>query len=245
MLYKSYVQHLKKLLDTVAETEEKAIQKASDILFNAIKNKQNIFAFGAAHAGILTQELVYRAGGLAIINPIQAPELELTSRPIPQTSQMERLDGYGTLIAENASMKKGDVVIVHSVSGRNAVSIDFTHRAQAKGVFVIAITNVLASSQMTSRHSSGKRLFELADLVIDNHGDIGDASIKLENLDQKVGPSSTVIGSMIVNSIVIETVNTCLNENITPPIFYSANIDGGDEKNRAMFDKYSSHIFYM
>ena len=245
MIFKSYVNQLNQLLNTVAEAEQDTILKASELLFNAIKSHHNIFAFGAAHAGILTQELVYRAGGLAVINPIQAAELELTSRPIPKTSKMERLEGYGTIIAENTPLQEGDVVIVHSVSGRNPAIIDFVNVAKANNVTIIAITNVQASFQMSSRHSSGKRLFELADLVIDNHGEPGDASVKLPKLSQKVGPTSTVIGAMIVNSIVIETVNKCLENNIDPPIFYSANVDGGDQKNKEMFQQYASHIFYL
>ena len=245
MSYKTYVEHLKECLDLVASQEEESIKKAALMLFNAIKSRHNIFAFGAAHAGILTQELIYRAGGLAVINPIQASELELTSRPIPKTSVMERLEGYGKIIANQSPMKSGDVVLVHSVSGRNPAIIDFVEAAQKRGVRVIAITNVSASSQVQSRHSSGRRLYELADLVIDNHGVPGDASIELKPLKQKIGPSSTVIGAMIVNSIVIETVSQCLDHDIDPPIFYSANVDGGDEKNNQLFETYGAHIFYL
>lgn len=240
-----YITHLQALLDTVKKEEKKAIEDAAELMVEAIQTKHNIFVFGASHAGIISDELFYRAGGLALINPVDAKELELSNRPVTMTSQMERLDGYGTLLAEKTPFQAGDVCITHSVSGRNTVMIDFVLAAKEKGVKVIAITNLTYSKSVESRHSSKKRLFELADVVIDNHGDIGDATIKFEGLDQKVAPSSTVVGATIANSLVVRTVERCLEESIDPPIFYSANLDGGDEKNKRTFDTYQNHIFYM
>ena len=240
-----YITHLQALLDTVKNEEKSSIEAASEALLEAIRSHHNIFVFGASHAGIISDELFYRAGGLALINPVVAPELELSNRPITMTSQMERLDGYGTLLAEKTPFQAGDVCITHSVSGRNTVMIDFVLAAKAKGVKIIAITNLTYSKSVESRHSSHQRLFELADIVIDNHGDVGDATMTLKGLDQKVAPSSTVVGATIANSIVVRTVERCLEEAIDPPIFYSANLDGGDEKNKRTFETYQKHIFYM
>lgn len=222
-----------------------SIEAASQLVFNAIKNKNNIFVFGASHAGIITQELFYRAGGLALINPVIAQELELSNRPVTMTSQMERLEGYGTLLAHKTPFRENDVLITHSVSGRNTVMIDFVLAAKKKNVKVIAITNLNYSKSVESRHPSKKRLFELADVTIDNQGELGDASIKFDKLNQKVGPTSTVIGTTIANAIVVRTVELCLESEIDPPIFYSANINGGDEKNAETFKNYQRHIFYM
>lgn len=240
-----YITHLQALLDTVKNKEKNAIENAAELMVEAINSKHNIFVFGASHAGIISDELFYRAGGLALINPVDAKELELSNRPVTMTSKMERLEGYGTLLADKTPFQDGDVCITHSVSGRNTVMIDFVLAAKEKGVKVIAITNLTYSKSVESRHSSKKRLFELADVVIDNHGDIGDATIQFEGLDQKVAPSSTVIGATIANSLVVRTVERCLEENIDPPIFCSANLDGGDAKNKRTFDTYKNHIFYM
>jgi len=243
--YLTYIEQLQKLLETLKTHEQENIETASTIMFDAIKNHHNIFVFGASHAGIISQELFYRAGGLALINPVIAQELELSNRPVTMTSQMERLDGYGTLLAQKTPFSDHDVLITHSVSGRNTVMIDFVLAAQKKNVKVIAITNLNYSKSVESRHSSHKRLFELADVTIDNHGELGDASIQFDGLAQKVGPTSTVIGSAIANSLVVRTVELCLNNNIEPPVFYSANINGGDEKNLETFKTYKNHIFYM
>ena len=92
---------------------------------------------------------------------------------------------------------------------------------------------------------SGKRLFEVCDLVIDNKGDIGDASVEIPGLPEKIGPTSTAVGAAIINAVVIEAVEKMLNDGFVPPVFMSANLDGGDEHNAEIFDKYKDNIFYM
>ena len=91
---------------------------------------------------------------------------------------------------------------------------------------------------MTSRHPSKKKLYELADIILDNHGDVGDACIKIDGLEQKVSPTSTVIGTMMLNSIVAAVVHKLVDSGMKkPPIFYSANYDGGDALNQKEYIK--------
>jgi len=240
-----YLKTIQQHLTEVFNKERSSIDQAVEFFVNATTQKQNIFVFGASHAGLLTYELTYRAGGLANINPVEASGLNLATRPITKTSENERLPGYGTSIADELPLNKGDVILVHSVSGRNTVMIDFVERVKAKGAKVIAITNVTYSKSVTSRHPSGKRLFEMADVVIDNHGVPGDAVVSLPGLTQPVGPTSTVIGAAIVNSIVVGVTESLLAKGVQPPVFFSANLDGGDEHNKTIFDEYRNHIFYM
>ena len=102
--------------------------------------------------------MFYRTGGLVVVNPILPREVMLDVRPIIQTSQMERLAGYGKILADNSKMKAHDVLIIHSVSGRNTIAIDMALEAKKKGIAVIAITNVTYSKQVKSRHACGKNL---------------------------------------------------------------------------------------
>ena len=240
-----YYQNVTKILDKVITKEKQNIIIAVNYLTEAIKHKKQIFAFGASHAGILSEEMFYRAGGLAVINPVFNPDLMLNVRPVTMTSEMERLEGFGKIIAANAKLSSGDIVIIHSVSGRNPTAIDFALYAKENGVKVIAITNLTYSKSVTSRHSSKKRLFELADVVIDNHGDIGDATVKVENLSQKVAPTSTVVGATIVNILVSETAISLSKQGITPPVFFSANMDGGDDHNQKILNEYRDIINYQ
>lgn len=240
-----YINRITELLKEIETKEKDSIDKVVKALAKTIANKHQIFSFGASHAGILSEELFYRAGGLLVINPVFEPSLMLNLRPATMTSEMERVQGFGEIIANNTKIKKDDLVIVHSVSGRNPVAIDFALTAQKKGAVVVAITNVKYSSHVSSRHCSGKRLFEIADYVIDNHGDIGDACIKVDGLEQQVAPTSTVVGATIVNIIVSETVKLLINQNVIPPVFFSANIDGGDEHNQKMLAEYKDIVHYQ
>lgn len=233
------------LLETVEREEKEAINKAVTHFVDAIESKKAIFAFGASHAGILTQELYYRAGGLMTINPIFGESILLDVEPVTHTSKMERLVGYGTALAEKTPFKEGDVLVVHSVSGRNPVIIELAMEAKKIGVTVIGLTNLTYSKSVESRHPSGKNLYEVCDTIIDNHGDRGDSMCEIDGMDMKVGPSSTVVGATIVNTIVVETVKK-LRENgmDKPPIFYSANLDGGDELNKQLISDYQDSIHY-
>ncbi|MBW9212912.1 MULTISPECIES: SIS domain-containing protein [Terrabacteria group] len=241
----SYFDKIYELLEIVKHQEKDNMIKVASIMSENIMNNKSIFIFGASHAGILTQELFYRAGGLITINPIFAKEVMLDISPITSTSKMERLEGYGTIIGENVEFKKGDLLIVHSVSGRNPVAIDLALYAKSKGVIIACITNKKYSLSTLSRHSSKLRMLEILDVVIDNHGDIGDASCSIDGYKQKIAPTSTVVGASILNEIVVQVCNNLSEKNVSPlPIFYSANLDGGDKLNEELFKKYKSTIHY-
>lgn len=240
-----YFDRIQEILKEVELNEADAINQTIELLTDANLNGKGIYIFGASHAGILAEELYYRAGGMMTVNAIFGRELMLDQSPITVTSKMERLEGYGTTLASTIPFKKDDVLILHSVSGRNPVTIDLALSAKEKGVKIVALTNVNYSKQVTSRHSSGKRLFELADIILDNHGDTGDACCSIEGIEQKVGPSSTVVGATILNTIIVEVTRKLIEYGVEyPPIFYSANLDGGDQLNQELFKKYENVIHY-
>lgn len=240
-----YISEIRRLLDLIEEKEADTMEQAVSVLTKAILRKHSIYVFGASHAGILTQEMFYRAGGLVVINPIFGSEVMVDTSPITHTSRMERLVGYGTLLAQKTPICEGDVLIAHSVSGRNPVTIEVAMEAKKQKATVISITNLNYSKTVSSRHPSGKNLYEVSDIVIDNHGEKGDACIKIDGISQKVSPTSTVIGATILNSIVAATTQSLVNSGLkNPPIFYSANVDGGDELNCKIFEEYRDSIHY-
>ncbi len=240
-----YLSKIHDLLNIIEHSENENMEKTVNVICEAIENKKSIYIFGASHAGILAQELYYRAGGLVLINPILPKSLMLDTSPITLTSKMEQLVGYGDVIASTIPFKPGDVLIVHSVSGRNAVGIEMAMSAKAKGVTIVGLTNVSYSKDVTSRHPSKKRLFEISDIVLDNHGEKGDACVCVNDDGLKVSPTSTVIGASILNSIMAEVVKKLIVDGmIVPPVFYSANIDGGAEKNKIVIDEFGDSIHY-
>lgn len=241
-----YISKINELIQTIQNEESENMQKCVEMLCECILNKYSIYTFGASHAGILSEELYYRAGGLMLFNPIFGREIMLDNEPITLTSKMERCVGYGTLLANSkVDFKKGDILIVHSVSGRNPVTLEIAIEAKKNGAKIIAITNVSYSKSVSSRHPSGKRLFELADIILDNHGDIGDACVTIDGLEQKVSPTSTVVGALMLNAIVAALAQKLVDSGMKkPPIFYSANLDGGDALNNKLYQEYKDSIHY-
>jgi uncharacterized phosphosugar-binding protein len=139
---KTYLNHLKNILDDIEKTQLDNINNAVEVIADAIEGGNTIYAFCASHAGILAEELFYRTGGLALINPIFSPTLMLNTRPVTVTSSMERLEGFGEIVLSSVPIKSGDIIIIHSVSGRNSVSIEMAIKAREKGAKVIIITNL-------------------------------------------------------------------------------------------------------
>lgn len=236
----------KKILDNlneIVEKEEENILKSKDLIIEATKNKNSIYVFGASHAGILSQELFYRAGGLITINPIFSSDTMVNTTPITRTSKVEQLEGYGEILFETTDFKSNDVLLLHSVSGRNPIIIDLTLKAKDLGVKTIAITNVSYSKDVKSRHSSGKNLYEIADIVIDNHGIKGDAVVEVGK--RTVGPASTITSAFIANAIITEVaIELDKTGDEFMPFFYSANLDNTTQKNEELVNHYRDVIHY-
>lgn len=241
----AYFDNLSSIFDQIMTTQKESLFKGAEMLRDAVVEGHNLFAFGCSHAGLLALELYYRTGGMAVINPVRAPGLNLDIDPATMTSQMERLPEYGKIIVDNQPLGAGDVVIVHSVSGRNTVTVDVAIRAREKGAKVIALTNMQTTTRVSSRHPSGKNLYEVADLVLDNCGCMGDGSLVIEGVAEKVAPTSTAVGAAMLNAMVAQAIELIVQSGIIPPVFISANVEGGDRHNAEMLAKYKDHIFYM
>lgn len=241
----AYMKVVTDTIDRAWNTQTEVIDQVTTLIADAIQRKSNVYVFGCSHAGILAEEVFYRTGGLVTVNPIFFPGFMLNTRPITMTSKLERLPGLGKIILDENKLKADDVLILHSVSGRNTVPVEMAEYCRELGVHTVAITSVAYSSSVTSRAPSGKRLFESCDLVIDNCGVPGDAAMQLDGLPEAIGPTSTAVGAAIMNGLVIESVEKLIARGVVPPVFMSANLDGGDAHNRKVFEEYADNIFYM
>ena len=240
-----YYSRITSILSEAFEAERENIEAAAEAIAKANEEHRSIFGFGCNHAGLVTLELFYRSGGMVTINPIRAPGMMLEISPATMTSEMERMQGYGKIILDGEPAKAGDVIIIHSVSGRNAVTVDMAQAAKEKGMTVIVVTNMTTATSVTSRHPSGKMLHDFADILINNHGDLGDASVSLEGFPQKLAPTSTSVGAALLNAAVVRASEILLEKGIQPPVFMSGNIDGGDAHNKAVIAAHKDNIFYM
>lgn len=233
-------------LRCISEEEISAIYDGAKILSNAIANGQRIFAFGCTHSSLPIQDLVYRAGGIMLINPIYAPGLAaMDTRPATLSTSIERTLGYAAAVLENQPIQEGDVLILVSVSGRNVVPIEMAQGAKRKGLKVIGLTSRNYTEAVSSRHPSGKKMYEFADVILDAKIDPGDAVLEVEGVPQKICAVSGSINPAILQALMAATVELLLEQGITPPVFLAANVEGGDKYNRELIDQYMDRIFYL
>ncbi len=230
------------ILNEVSEMPE--IKKCAELFAETLKNGRNIFLFGTGHSHMLAEEMFYRAGGLVNIRPILETSLMLHESAAKST-EIERLPGYADIIFEHYGISAGDTIVIISNSGRNSVCVDMALLCREKGVSVAALTSVTHSMSGESRHKSGKRLCEVADIVLDNHGCYGDACIPVAEIGRNVSPTSTVVGAAILNAIEAECVDILVRQGITPEVYSSSNVDGGDAVNSQYVKKYSGVIRHL
>jgi uncharacterized phosphosugar-binding protein len=240
-IFNLYFQKLKQLLNTVEQEEGQKLKTAARKVADCIETDGIVHVFGCGHSHMLAEELFYRAGGLAAINPILIEDLMLHKGAV-RSSYLEKQNNYSQQFLGSINIQPEDVVIVISTSGRNPVPIDVALYAKQQGAYVIAISSLVYTKSLISRHKSRQFLTATADLSIDNHIMVGDTLLELDTLDVSFGSGSTVAGAAIVNGIMVEAVKCMIENNFTPPIFKSGNADGAEEHNRILINKYKSRI---
>lgn len=232
---KNYVQST---IDRIYETQLGNISRAAMLTADAFEKGNKIFVTGSGHSHTFSEELYGRAGGLAFFVPMLTSELTLVEHPTKSTF-VERLPGYAAILFELYGCKKDDLILIASNSGRNAYPVEMALLAKEAGLKVVAVTNVKHSMATESRHPSGKRLLELADVVIDNCGELGDAAFNVEGLEASIGPTSSVANAIIALLYTVEITRLLHQRGVEPPVFVSANVDGGFEKNEKYMRQYA------
>ena len=233
-----YFDILEEKLKSCRETQSENIDKAAEMIVQSQLKGGNFYVFGTGHSHMIAEELYTRAGGLAFVKAILPPELMLHEMP-DKSTQLERLPGYAKAILDLYPIESRDVIMIISNSGRNSVPVEMALEFKNKGAHVIAITSLRHSTQVASRQKDGKKLYEVADVVIDNQAVFGDAAYTPDGYDKPVAGTSDFIGIAIVQTMVAAIVEKLLAANEEPPVFLSANIDGSAEKNLKWALKYN------
>lgn len=245
MQIERYFSSILSVLTNIQEKQLKAMDTVAQLFTETISNGNTIFITGCSHSSIFAQEVFYRAGGLMLINPIFLPGMTLDTKPVTQTTKYENITGIGTSVLSESKLRKGDALVIASISGRNTVPVEMALWAKDKGVKTIALTSTDYSSAVKSRHPSGKNLYEVTDFILDVMCPKGDAVLEIEGLPEKTAPASTISGIAMLHAIISETISNLISLGITPPVYLSANLDGGDEHNRRMLEKYKDQIHYV
>jgi len=237
----TYITQTQALLETIKNTQLENVEQASRILAAALENGKKIFTFGTGHSHMLAEEIFYRAGGLVRIYPMLESALML-HESASKSSVLERMADYGTALFDHYEPGTDDVLLIFSNSGRNAAAIELAKLCADAKVHVIVITNLNHAATGASRHASGKKLHDFGEIVLDNCGCVGDASVAVDGLPNRVAPTSTVTGALLLNAMVACTVQYIIDDGQTPEVFASSNIDGGDAVNTAYIQKYKKEI---
>jgi uncharacterized phosphosugar-binding protein len=231
---RTYLRVVGELIDRSSRDGWDALDEAARVIADALANGRTLHAFGTGHSHMLAEELYYRAGGLKRVRPILFEGLTLHGSSVRLGAAMERLPQLADALFDDQGMVEGDVLVVASNSGSNAVASRLAQRARDAGVRVIAVTSLGHATSPEARANPLPRLHELADVVIDNGGVVGDAAIEIDGFERRVGPTSTVVGAAMLNAIVAEVVERLVARGITPDVYASSNIEGGDKINERL-----------
>jgi len=223
-----------KNLIPVLEKEEEHMKKAAHLITESIMSGGIIQTFGSGHSFAASLEIAGRAGGLL---PVKAVYEETFGR-------YEKIEGVGDEFLKYWDLMEKDCVIIISNSGRNPFIVELAMYVRSRNIPLIAVTALDVSKNTPSRHSSGKRLFELADVVLDNHSIEGDAAVQIEGLKTKVGGTSSISADLLLNQAVVFAIEEMISKGFTPPVLMSANIDGGPEFNEKLMKNYRESYGY-
>lgn len=232
---------LNKMLIEIELEEADAISRAAAIIYKAFAAGGILHVFATGHSHMIADELFYRSGGLAPVNPILCREMMVYEGAV-QSTLWERQPGNAGKTMARHDLQPLDSMLLSSNSGINVVIIEAAELARRMGLSVIGVTSVKASGQLESRHPSGKKLYDLCDVVIDNHAPAGDGLLEIPGSGQVTGGASTFGSLYIAQRIALSIENHYLENGEMPPIFRSANLPGGDAYNETLLDRYKKRI---
>jgi uncharacterized phosphosugar-binding protein len=243
-LAEMYRDRAHELLAAAWTTNAPVIAQLAPILGASVASGGVIHTFGSGHSELISREIIGRAGGLVCVSGIIDPT----------GGFIENLPGYGTRLVERHDrqyeLRAGEVIIVISNSGKNGSPIDVALHAKKKGLTVVALTCLAMSRVTASQHPGGKRLFEVADHVLDNGGVPGDAIVEVlpaaTGKDAapaiQAGPTSTLIGCSVLNWLMLATMDWLKADGHPLPVLRSQNLPGAIEYNRELARKYAGRL---
>lgn len=239
-----YFDSIHSVLSAIRASEQEAISKVADIGAECVKKGGVLQVFDTGH--MLSSELIGRAGGLLAWTPlsfsvnVNNPSRHRDRDPAPKPDD---LPAVVAICFGRSNLRQGDVLFVGSVSGKTPMPVEVALQGKSFGATVVALTSVEHSSLLASEHPSGKRLFEVADLVLDNHAPPGDAMLTLEGSSRAVCPASGIAAAVTMWAVNAAIIEKLITQGIEPSIYRSVNLPGGPEDVRETEAKYAERGF--
>lgn len=220
------------ILKQIDRTQSAQITQAVQLMADSIAADGLVHLFGAGHSALPVAEAYPKCGNIVGFHPmVELALMNFTnvigSNGIAQFTFLERAEGYGRAILDSHILKPQDVMLIFSQSGINALVLDIALGSHERGLQVVAVTSVNQCSHLSPRHSSGKRLIDVADIVIDNCVPFGDVTIQIDGMDEPMGPASTLAAMAIVNTLIVEVARALIKRGERPVVNPTLNAPGG------------------
>lgn len=239
-----YVTAVQALIGRIADTQASAVGEAAELIVAALRAGGILQAFGTGHSEAVAMEFAGRAGGLVPTNRILLRDLVVFGGAAPEILHDEKLErdpAIAKQLYELAAPRPEDVFVMASQSGINGAVVEMALLIKQRGHHLIAITSAEHTARVTPRHPSGKRLADLADVVLDNGAPYGDALLSLRS-GGAVCPVSSVTNALIAQLVVAEVVRRIEAAGEEAPVYLSANVPGGDEHNHTLESRYAGRV---
>lgn len=227
-----YLDELSVALQRARVANRESLTEAARIVENVVARDGIVFAFGSGHSQLAALELNRRAGSLAAIQVLFDPTW----------GTAEHVEGYGETLLADSAPDEHDCLIAISHSGNTAAAIDIARRAHESGTPVIVVTSLAASRRVEARHSSGLKLSQLADVVLDDGASDSDPGISVAGVAERVGPTSTIVAAALLHEIVVNAVARLAARGVEPPVLRPNSAEGGCLHNERLQARYRSRI---
>jgi uncharacterized phosphosugar-binding protein len=240
-----YIAQLHALLQQFQETQANALDQASRLLATSLRRGGVVHLFGTGHSHMIAEEVFYRAGGLVPVVAMLDESVVLSGGALRST-ETERTPGAAATIAAKYDLRAEDAGVVISNSGRNPAPVEMAQLMRQRGMPVVAITSMPHSSAVAPANPHGLRLADVADVVLDTGVAHGDAALELQGALHPVGPTSTVIGAAIVQSLILAAMEklTAAGEQVVN--LPSGNVENADSQaTMAEFAKYRDRLRHL
>ncbi|WP_428964034.1 sugar isomerase domain-containing protein [Micromonospora fluostatini] len=239
----AYLAAVTEAIGRVSAGQREAVTRAADLIADAVRADGVVHAFGTGHSEALAMEIAGRAGGLVPTNRIALRDVVLRGGESPDLlgPMLERDPAVAHRLLDLTPVSPSDVFVLASNSGVNGAMVEFAALVRERGHGLVVITSAAHSARMTSRHPSGRKVADFADVVLDNGAPYGDATLPLPG-GGAVGAVSSITAALLAQQIVVEVVARLLDVGVPAPVYLSANIPDGDAHNAALEARYAGRI---